>query len=619
MPGTIKVRAFFPYDTCIMNKILIITLLSICSVSYAQQPEAVYHFGSTTHAYGRKMVADGHHIWLTGEFNRELISDTQTELTSESPSVFVARYSTGGIRECLLTIENEPQVKSATLDKNGTLWLLTGTDGSEKLYSVSPEGVVSSPVLLEKSTGFILQDFVLLDQNIYLCGNSKDKYLLAAYTMSGEQIWQVLGDEPISASGEKIKTDGTDIILSGTYKDTETNNTDLFVSRFNTSGSKLWSSKITGTGEESISDMACLSDSKLVLSGSTTSRELSIGSSAQVTTSTGVQHALCIILNPDGSYSSMYTAGGTSTGKNTMINTLYINENDEIYAGGYCMGKVIFNPSGDNRYNLPDKGAKDAFLIKLSSEGKVLNAKRFGGKTEEEITDMLFASNAEEYRLFTLTNFKEANEYGTVYTATNLALSGTAAFPLEAIGSGNNIVLGSYAQVRIFTNHVIPAQEGVFYRNCIYHRGGSRKVTYQLVSGNLPSGMYLSSQGDLSGIPSECGSFPLSIQGTDELGDSDKSSCTLQVEPNGEVGFAEAETDELQIYPNPIEDEFFIKGITGTDRIRLQIISMQGQLRVDRILENTSEAIRISGLPQGIYIIKCISEQNIRSQKIIKK
>lgn len=54
------------------------------------------------------------------------------------------------------------------------------------------------------------------------------------------------------------------------------------------------------------------------------------------------------------------------------------------------MGKVIFNPSGDNRYNLPDKGAKDAFIVKLSSENQVLNVKRFGNKTDEEITDLLF-------------------------------------------------------------------------------------------------------------------------------------------------------------------------------------------------------------------------------------
>ena len=93
-----------------------------------------------------------------------------------------------------------------------------------------------------------------------------------------------------------------------------------------------------------------------------------------------------------------------------MINALYINDNDEIYAGGYCTGKVVFNPSGDNRYNLPDKGAKDAFLIKLSPENRVLNVKRFGNKTEEEKTDLLFMPDADETRLIILTTFKEADE-----------------------------------------------------------------------------------------------------------------------------------------------------------------------------------------------------------------
>lgn len=618
MPGAMSGHPFL-YDMYIMNRILIIILLLTCTVSHAQPPETVQHLGSTITTYGRKIISDKGSIWLTGEFNGELITDTQTDLTSALPTVFVARYSVEGIREHLSMIENESQVRSAATDENGTLWLLTGTDGNEKLHSISPEGVLSVPVSLTEHTDLILKDFVLLDHTLYLCGNSGEQYFLAAYSMSGEQLWKISESEYASASAEKIATDGTDIILAGTCRGTMTGDTNLFASRFNTSGKKLWTCPIIGTGNESLSDMACMNNGKIALSGSTTSKELTIGSSVQATTSAGVQHALCILLNPDGSYSSIYTAGGTSTSKNTMINALYINDNDEIYAGGYCTGKVVFNPSGDNRYNLPDKGAKDAFLIKLSPENRVLNVKRFGNKTEEEITDLLFMPDADETRLFILTNFKEADEYGITYHTTNLTLSGTTAFPLDATGTGNNIALTSYPHIRIFTDHVIPAQEDIAYRNCIYHRGGSRKVTYQLLSGNLPAGISLSVQGDLSGIPLENGSFPLTIQGTDELGDTSVSSCTLQIASNGGTGFTKAEESNLQIYPNPVENEFFIEGITGAPQIRLQIISAQGQLMQDRKLTSLSEAINVSDLPQGIYIIRCISEQNIRSQKIIKK
>lgn len=40
--------------------------------------------------------------------------------------------------------------------------------------------------------------------------------------------------------------------------------------------------------------------------------------------------------------------------------------------------------------------------------------------------------DADETRLFILTNFKEADEYGITYHTTNLTLSGTTAFPLDA-------------------------------------------------------------------------------------------------------------------------------------------------------------------------------------------
>ncbi|MCS3282746.1 hypothetical protein NXV73_09485 [Bacteroides salyersiae] len=205
-----------------MNRILIIILLLTRTVSHAQPPETVQHLGSTITTYGRKIISDKGSIWLTGEFNGELITDTQTDLTSALPTVFVARYSVEGIREHLSMIENESQVRSAATDENGTLWLLTGTDGNEKLYSISPEGVLSVPVSLTEHTDLILKDFVLLDHTLYLCGNSGEQYFLAAYSMSGEQLWKISESEYASASAEKIATDGTDIILAGTCRGTMT-------------------------------------------------------------------------------------------------------------------------------------------------------------------------------------------------------------------------------------------------------------------------------------------------------------------------------------------------------------------------------------------------------------
>ena len=117
MPGTPEFRVFFPYDMYIMNKILIIIIFSICTVSYAQQPETVHHFGSIAAVCGRQIVSDGDNIWLTGEFSGELISNTETGLVSELPAIFAARYSVQGIRECLIRIENESKVKSAISDE----------------------------------------------------------------------------------------------------------------------------------------------------------------------------------------------------------------------------------------------------------------------------------------------------------------------------------------------------------------------------------------------------------------------------------------------------------------------------------------------------------------------
>ena len=93
MPGAMSGHPFL-YDMYIMNRILIIILLLTCTVSHAQPPETVQHLGSTITTYGRKIISDKGSIWLTGEFNGELITDTQTDLTSvlRSP-LFGRRHS----------------------------------------------------------------------------------------------------------------------------------------------------------------------------------------------------------------------------------------------------------------------------------------------------------------------------------------------------------------------------------------------------------------------------------------------------------------------------------------------------------------------------------------------
>lgn len=59
--------------------------------------------------------------------------------------------------------------------------------------------------------------------------------------------------------------------------------------------------------------------------------------------------------------------------------------------------------------------------------------------------------------------------------------------------------------------------------------GGVAPYTYRLASGELPPGLYLTSNGSILGIPSQTGTFPFSVLVTDRNGCPDRKSFSITV------------------------------------------------------------------------------------------
>src|SRR5690554_3564891 len=81
--------------------------------------------------------------------------------------------------------------------------------------------------------------------------------------------------------------------------------------------------------------------------------------------------------------------------------------------------------------------------------------------------------------------------------------------------------------------------------------GGAAPYTFQLASGSIPNGLQLSASGELSGAPTETGTFSFTVEATDDNGFSGSSAYTLSVDapdinlepnslPNGTAGTAYA-------------------------------------------------------------------------------
>jgi hypothetical protein len=75
--------------------------------------------------------------------------------------------------------------------------------------------------------------------------------------------------------------------------------------------------------------------------------------------------------------------------------------------------------------------------------------------------------------------------------------------------------------------------------------------------------------------------------------------------------------DKVEIFPNPTNDKFFVFGASEVSEI--QIADLNGkQLKKIVNQENSTIEISTDGLSQGIYILKLISPQGIKTQKLVK-
>jgi hypothetical protein len=136
-----------------------------------------------------------------------------------------------------------------------------------------------------------------------------------------------------------------------------------------------------------------------------------------------------------------------------------------------------------------------------------------------------------------------------------------------------------------------------------------------LASGNLPTGLELSSAGTISGTPTDTGTFNFTVQATNSIGNATKA---LAIKIEDGVGISENEMLGIRIYPNPTTGELRIEN--GELRIeQIVIYDVYGNALQSHTSPMSPEAIiNISHLPTGIYFLRIITEQGETVRKVLK-
>ena len=80
------------------------------------------------------------------------------------------------------------------------------------------------------------------------------------------------------------------------------------------------------------------------------------------------------------------------------------------------------------------------------------------------------------------------------------------------------------------------------------------------------------------------------------------------------TGIEKVDSKEVHIYPNPANDEIYIKNAQGTN---IKIIDLQGRVLISDYCSDNNTQIDVSYLSKGVYFVQIIVDNNIKTKKII--
>jgi len=131
---------------------------------------------------------------------------------------------------------------------------------------------------------------------------------------------------------------------------------------------------------------------------------------------------------------------------------------------------------------------------------------------------------------------------------------------------------------------------------------GDEPIVWSLGSGNLPTGLELSSDGVISGMPTEKETFDFTVEATNNAGNAAQD---LSIFIDEETGIAGLQMAALKIFPNPTNGALIVDGGAMAQN-RVTFYDMTGKEVLNQDITGRTE-LNISTLQKGVYIVTVVS------------
>lgn len=383
--------------------------------------------------YGKSIIANNN-LYITGGFNGTVDFDPSVNienLTSNGGSdVFIAKYDINGNYQWAISFGGSSNESSYGLSIDGdNNIIISGSfqntidfDPSSNIVNLTSAG--SSDIFIAKydangnyiwaqsfgDFGADLGAATVIDSNnnIFLCGTfwgnvdfdygpsstilnttTGNGVYLAKYTTAGNLIWakKIVSDgtnncyslvldnnENVYTTGSFIGTADFDASINVSNL-TSVGQDDIFLTKYDASGSFIWAKKLGGVGIDFGYGLICDMTNHLIVTGTFESTaDFDPSSNTTNLTSNGSTDIFLAKYDSNGNYIWAKSTGGPMT--DVAYNIITDNVGN-IYETGRFDGNVDFDPSL-NIANLSSAGNYDIFLSKYDSNGNYLFAEKFG-------------------------------------------------------------------------------------------------------------------------------------------------------------------------------------------------------------------------------------------------
>ncbi|HOY33255.1 MAG TPA: SBBP repeat-containing protein [Bacteroidales bacterium] len=479
---------------------------------------------------------------------------------------------------------------------------------------------------------------------------------IAKFDVNGNCLWAKSAGGSESDYGAAIAVDNSgNVFVTGRFSSptmnfdgttiTNSNMTDIFIAKYNSSGVIQWAKAIGGYYDEEGVSISCDDSNNVYLSGYFDSSSLNFG--AQSVTNNGSEDLFLAKFNATGINQWAVGIGGNDTDKATAVKT--DNNGNSFITGYYGSPSVSFGTT-----TLTNSGIDGClFVAKYDNSGNALwatSGSAVGGDIKANGISIdgngnsfvagTFDGSAATIGTSTMTNnhptydntfTAKFDNNGAPQWAVN-AISGTEgneAYCIAADNEGNSFISGWFTPPTVTFGSIV-LNGGSFGDNIFlvkYNNAGQVQSAHRFAGTGMSGGYGNSIACDNSGNAFLTGYFEGTsmVFGSTTLTNTTFSTYDVywtKIAP-GCTGIDNTIRPFTEIFPNPCSGQLFIKNpFTAGSKITLIIYSMQSlivkTLNLSREFSGQEQIlVDLSGLTAGVYFLKIETEKEMIMEKLI--